>query len=78
MKSFEQIVTHEQLKDGTLVVVEIPDIIKSPAMIIGLSTDSLVKNYIVQCLDNTLPNETYPYKAVSIPYSYLTPVNVRP
>lgn len=77
MKSFEQIVNHEQLKDGTLVVVEVPDIIKFPAMIIGLSTDSLVKNYIVQCLDNTLPNETYPYKAVSIPYSYLTPVTIK-
>jgi hypothetical protein len=32
MKSFEQIVNHEQLKDGTLVVVEIPDIIKFPAI----------------------------------------------
>ena len=39
MKSFEQIVNHEQLKDGTLVVVEVPDIIKFPAMIIGLSTN---------------------------------------
>lgn len=78
MKDFEQIVNHETLKDGTLVIVEIPDTIKFPANIVGLATDSLVKNYIVQCLDSTLPNDTYPYKVVSIPYSYITPVSVKP
>lgn len=78
MKSFEKIVNHTQLKDGELVVVDIPGTIKFPAMIIGLATDSLVKNYIVKCLDNTIPNETYPYKAVSMPYSYITPITIKP
>lgn len=78
MKNFEKIVNHDTLSDGTLVVVEIPEIINFPGNIVGLATDSLVKNYIVQCLDSTLPNDTYPYKVVSIPYSYITPVQVRP
>lgn len=76
MKTLEEMANHTQLTDGTLVVVDIPGIIKFPGNIVGVSSQHLITNYIVECLDNTLPNETYQYKVVSIPHSYITPVIV--
>ena len=34
---------------------------------IGKSSSGLLPYYIVECMDETLPNETYQYKFVSLP-----------
>lgn len=45
------------------------ELIKIRTLCVGLGSSGLLPYYIVECLDNTLPNETYPYKFVSMPLS---------
>ena len=67
-KTFEEIVNSPDLTDGTLVNVRIGETIFE-GKIVGKSSTGLIPNYIVECLDGTLPNEVYGYKFVSLPLS---------
>ena len=68
-KTFEEIVNTPQLTDGTLCKVRLTKTDYFEGKVVGLGTLGLVPHYIVECLDGTLPNETYAYKFVSAPLS---------
>jgi len=67
-KTFEEIVNSPDLTDGTLVTVRIGGT-HFEGKIVGKSSTGLIPNYIVECLDGTLPNEAYGYKSASLPLS---------
>ena len=68
-RTLEDIVKTPQLENGTEVKVRIHVDTYFPGKVVGLGSTGLLPYYIVECLDNTLPNETYPYKFVSMPLS---------
>ena len=65
-RTFEEVVKMPELIDGTEVTCRIG---KSnfDGKIVGKSSSGLLPYYIVECMDETLPNETYQYKFVSLP-----------
>lgn len=65
-RTFEEIVKSQDLTDGTLVNVRIGGTYFE-GKIVGKSSTGLIPNYIVECLDGTLPNEVYGYKFASLP-----------
>jgi hypothetical protein len=67
-RTFEEIVKTPKLKDGIEVECRIGDS-TFKGKIRGESSSGLMPYYIVECLDNTLPNEVYKYKFVSLPMS---------
>ena len=67
-KTFEEIVNSSDLNDGTVVNVRIGET-TFKGKIVGKSSSGLIPNYIVECLDGTLPNDVYGYKFVSLPLS---------
>lgn len=67
-KTLEEIVNTPQIEDGTLVKAYIGEDTFS-GKIVGIGSNGLIPYYIVECLDQTLPNEVYPYKFVSLPLS---------
>jgi hypothetical protein len=68
-RTLEELVKTPQLEDGTPVKVRIDKDTHFMGKVVGLGSSGLLPYYIVECLDNTLPNETYPYKFVSMPLS---------
>ena len=68
-RTLEELIKTPQLEDGTSVKVRIDKDIHFMGKVVGLASSSLLPYYIVECLDGTLPNETYPYKFVSLPLS---------
>ncbi len=67
-KTFEQLVFTPQLESGKMVKCRVGD--KTfDGKIVGIATNGLIPSYIVECLDEFLPTETYPYKFVSLPLS---------
>lgn len=67
-KTFEELVKETLLADGTLVKCSIVDK-EFDGKIVGLSSRNVIPFYIVECLDDTLPNDIYPYKFLSLPAS---------
>ena len=59
----------EQLQDGLQVIVKIDKETQFKGKIVGNAINGLLPFYIVECTDNFLPNETYPYKVASVPLS---------
>jgi len=71
-KSLEELITIPQLEDGRYVEGIIGDD-TFDGKIVGMVSNGLVPIYIVECLDNSLPNETYPYRFAALP---LTEINI--
>ena len=67
-KTFEEIVNHPKIKDGTEVSARLGET-KFQGRVVGQSIAGLMPHYIVECLDGTLPNKVYGYKFVSLPLS---------
>ena len=67
-RTFEEIVNHPQIEDGTDVSARVGEI-EFQGRVVGQSLTGLVPFYIIECLDGRLPNETYGYKFVSLPVS---------
>lgn len=67
-KTFEEIVNAPLLENEKLIRFSIDSEIHD-GKIVGLSNNGLVKIYIVECLDDTFPNEIYPYKFITLPLS---------
>jgi hypothetical protein len=70
-KTFEEMTKHVDFKDGLEIEVNMPNIYTFKGKIVGIASRGLVPNYLVECTDGFLPNETYPYKVASIPLSYI-------
>ena len=72
-RTFEEVVKMPELTDGTEVTCRIG---KSnfDGKIVGKSSSGLLPYYIVECMDETLPNDVYNYKFVSLP---LTEISVK-
>ena len=69
-RTFEEIVNTPILENETLVSARIGDS-KFDGKVVGLSNTGLIKIYIIECLDNTLPNDIYPYKFCTLPLTEL-------
>ncbi len=66
-RTFEELVNMPILTDGTEVDVRIGDNTMFNGKIVGLGTAGIIPMYVVECLDGTLPNDTYEYKFISLP-----------
>lgn len=67
-RTFEEIVNHPCIVDGTEVEVRLGDG-SFQGKVVGQSSTGLIPYYIVECTDGTLPNKTYEYKFTSVPVS---------
>ena len=76
-KTIEEIATHTELTDGLKVIVRIA---KGEGQgynyfqgkVVGIGNNTINKSYLVECLDGFIPNSTYQFKVINIPYSELT------
>lgn len=67
-RTFEEIVNHPYIADGTEVEVRLGSG-SFQGKVVGQSKTGLMPYYIIECIDGSLPNETYEYKFVSMPMS---------
>lgn len=72
-KTFIEMNNHIEYQDGLEVVVDMPNIYSFEGKIVGIAQRGFVPNYIVECTDGFLPNNSYSFKVVSIPLSYIHP-----
>lgn len=67
-KTFDELVNSPILTNDTLVKCCIADKYFD-GRVVGLSGTGIIQYYIIECMDDTLPNDIYPYKFVSLPIS---------
>lgn len=70
-KTIEEMSNHKPFSDGLEVTVDMPNVYQFKGKIVGIASVGVVPNYIVECTDNFIPNDQYPYKVVSMPLSYI-------
>ena len=68
-RTLEDLVSIPQLKNGQKVNVRLPEDKQFLAQVVGLGSSGILPFYIVECLDEQFPNETYEYKFMSVPVS---------
>ena len=66
-RTFEELVKHTTLKNNQEVVCRINENTFFKGKIVGISSSGLISNYIVECTDDTFPNNIYGYKFLSLP-----------